>query len=44
MRKIDNRQYKLVQIKPKLVPTKRANIKSKKGRKFDSKLDRKGMK
>jgi hypothetical protein len=43
MRKIDNRQYKLVK-KPKFVPTKRANIKSKKGRKYDSKLDRRGMK
>ena len=43
MRKIDNRQYKLTQIKPKSASTK-TNIKSKKGRKYDSKLDRRGIK
>jgi len=43
MRKIDNRQYKLTQIKPKPASTK-TNIKGKKGRVSDSKLDRKGIK
>jgi len=44
MRKIDNRQYKLAQIKPKPAPAKKTSIKSKKGRKSNSKLDRRGMK
>ena len=43
MRKIDNRQYKLTQIKPKPVSTQ-SKSKSKKGRRSDSKLDRRGMK
>jgi len=43
MRKIDNRQYKLTQIKPKIVSTQ-LKIKAKKGRRYDSKLDRRGMK
>jgi len=43
MRKIDNRQYKLTQIKPKPASTK-THIKSKKGRRSNSKLDRRGKK
>jgi len=43
MRKIDNRQYKLTQIKSKPASTK-SKIKGKKGRWYDSKLDRRGMK
>jgi len=43
VRKIDNRQYKLTQIKPKPPPTK-MNIRGKKGRRYDSKLDRRGRK
>ena len=43
MRKVDNRQYKLTQIRPKR-PSGKANVKGKKGRKYDSKLDRRGMK
>ena len=43
MRKIDNRQYKLTQIKPKPTFIK-TNIKGKKGRRYNSKLDRRGMK
>jgi len=43
MRKIDNRQYKLTQIRPKPALLK-ANIKTKKGRRYDSKLDRRGTK
>jgi len=43
MRKIDNRQYKLTQIKPKLALPK-SSIKTKKGRRYNSKLDRRGMK
>jgi len=42
MRKIDNRQYKLLQIKPKPASSK-SNIRVKKGRRHDSKLDRRGM-
>ncbi|UCC96343.1 MAG: hypothetical protein JSW66_10910 [Phycisphaerales bacterium] len=48
MRKIDNRQYKLTQIRrPKLgvKPTdSRSDVKNKKGRRGDSRLDRRGMK
>jgi len=43
MRQINNRQYKLTQIRPKSIPVK-TNVKSKKGRRADSKLDRRGIK
>ena len=38
MKKINNRQYKLTQIKPKRFS--KANIKTKKGKCYDSRLDR----
>jgi hypothetical protein len=41
MRKINNRQYKLNQIRGKRV-SKKSSVKAKKGRKGDSKLDRRG--
>jgi hypothetical protein len=41
MRKINSRQYELTQIRQKPASTK-SSIKSKKGRRFDSKLDRRG--
>ncbi|MHC4265671.1 MAG: hypothetical protein ACYSUK_07045 [Planctomycetota bacterium] len=41
MRKINNRQYKLSQIRGKRV-SRKSKIKAKKGRKSDSKLDRRG--
>jgi hypothetical protein len=44
MKKIDNRQHKFALIKPNLIPAKRTDKKSKKGRRCDSKLDRRGMK
>ena len=43
MRKIDNRQYKLTQIRRKPVHAQ-TNIKSKKGKRTNSKLDRRDMK
>jgi len=43
MRNINNRQYKLTQIRPKPALPK-ASIKAKKGRRYDSRLDRRGMK
>ena len=43
MRKIDNRQYKLTQIRPKPA-SKKSKAKGKKGRRYDSKLDRRGTK
>jgi hypothetical protein len=43
MRKIDNRQYKLAQIKSKPA-TPRTTKKVKKGERYDSKLDRRGNK
>lgn len=43
MRRIDNRQYKLTQIRQKRASAK-AGAKSKKGRRSDSKLDRRGIK
>jgi hypothetical protein len=43
MRKIDNRQYKLTQIRPKRASAK-AGGKGKKGRRSDAKLDRREMK
>ena len=43
MRRIDNRQYKLTQIKLKRADRK-VSIKDKKGRRPDSKLDRRGIK
>jgi hypothetical protein len=44
MEKMGNRQHKFTQIKPKLVSAKRTGIESKKGRRCDSKLDRRGTK
>jgi hypothetical protein len=43
MRKVDNRQYKLTHIRPRPAFTK-AGIKNKKGRRYDSKLDRRARK
>jgi hypothetical protein len=43
MRKIDNRQYKLAQIRSKPASGK-GGVKSKKGRRHDAKLDRRAMK
>jgi hypothetical protein len=41
--RIDNRQYKFAHIRPKPAITS-ASIKGKKGRRCDSKLDRRGRK
>ncbi|MFC1739816.1 hypothetical protein ACFL1G_12330 [Planctomycetota bacterium] len=43
MRKIDNRQYKLTQIRKKCAVSK-GKLEAKKGRRCDSKLDRRGQK
>jgi hypothetical protein len=43
MRKINDRQYKLTDIRPRPAFNK-AGIKSKRGRRSDSKLDRRGRK
>jgi len=43
MRKIDNRQYKLTVMRPRPAFNK-AGIQAKKGRRYDSKLDRRGRK
>jgi hypothetical protein len=41
MKKVDNRQYKLTQIRPPVLFREKANIK--RGRRQDSRLDRRGM-
>jgi hypothetical protein len=43
MKKIDIRQNKLAQMRPRQTFLK-ADIQAKKGRRYDSKLDRRGMK
>ena len=43
MRKADSRKYRLVQIKTK-ADFIRGSAKGKRGRRYDSKLDRRGMK
>lgn len=43
MRKINNRQYKLTQIRPKSVVVK-ARTRGKRGNRYNSRLDRRGRK